>query len=86
MKTIKSFSLLIALALMLSSCLLLSLHPYYTNDLIHFEEQLIGKWADTANGSWKILGYKDFMLSESKKSGKEINTLKINKFRGKYKD
>ncbi|WP_242084547.1 hypothetical protein [Aestuariivivens sediminis] len=79
MKTIKSFSLLIALALMLSSCLLLSLHPYYTNDLIHFEEQLIGKWADTANGSWKILGYKDFMLSESKKSGKEINTLNFNK-------
>ncbi|WP_370479043.1 hypothetical protein [Tamlana flava] len=79
MKTIKSFSLLIVLSLMLSSCLLLSLHPYYTKDLIHFEEQLIGKWADTSNGSWKILGYKDFLLSEAKKSGKKINSQNLNK-------
>ena len=29
-----------------------SLHPFYTQDIIHFENKFIGDWEDTEHARW----------------------------------
>ena len=65
MKSIKSFSSLIVLALMLNSCIVLSLYPFYTADLIHFEEKWIGHWTDSEESYWNVMRYSDFDKKKS---------------------
>lgn len=68
MKTLKSFSIFIIVALLLSSCVVKSLHAFYTQDLLYFEEQLLGTWTDSENATWSIQPFKEVMLKESQKN------------------
>ena len=68
MKTIKSFSLFIVLALLLSSCVVKSLRAFYTKDILYFESKLIGNWMDSENANWTISPFGEFLLKESQKS------------------
>lgn len=68
MKTLKSFSIFIIVALLLSSCVVKSLHAFYTQDLLFFEKQLIGTWTDSENATWSIQPFKEVMLRESQKA------------------
>lgn len=52
----------------LSSCVIKSLHPFYTKDLLYFEKKFIGNWKDLENGSWRILSFQEVLLKENKKS------------------
>ncbi len=52
----------------LSSCVIKSLHPFYTKDLLYFEKKFIGNWKDLENGSWRILSFQEVILKENKKS------------------
>lgn len=65
MKIIKSFSILLVLALLLSSCVVKSLHAFYTQDLLYFEQNLIGNWLDSGKASWTILPFKEVILKEN---------------------
>ena len=67
MKTIKSFSLFIILALLFSSCVVKSLHAFYTKDILFYEAKFIGHWNDSENASWTIQAFKDVILKENDK-------------------
>jgi len=67
MKTIKSFTLIFVLALLLSSCVVKSLHAFYTQDLLFFEQKFIGNWQDSDNAHWSVLPFKEVILKENHK-------------------
>lgn len=67
MKTIKSFTLIFVLALLLSSCVVKSLHAFYTQDLLFFEQKFIGNWLDSENAHWSVLPFKEVILKENHK-------------------
>jgi hypothetical protein len=86
MKTIKSFSLIFILALLLSSCALRSLHAFYTQDIIYFEPKFIGNWLDKENAEWSILSFGEFILKEDKKKNPSELSEESLEYYQKYKD
>jgi len=58
--------------LFLSSCIVKSLHPFYTKKSIFFEKRLIGNWQDSKKGSWKVVSFRE----EAFKDNKEKDTSK----------
>mgnify|MGYP000737130347 CR=1 FL=1 len=42
---------------LLSSCVVKSLHPFYTKETISFDENFIGEWEDSKKGKWKIVPF-----------------------------
>lgn len=83
MKVIKHFSLIIAL-LMLQSCIVKSIQPFYINEAVRFEPALLGKFTDNKNGTWEILSFKQAFEKDNpdpkKYSQDDLDTLK------KYKE
>jgi len=68
MKTLKPRLLILALGfLLLNSCVVKSLFPFYTINSIYFEKKFIGTWEDAENGKWKVLPFQETFLKESKK-------------------
>ncbi|WP_272151091.1 hypothetical protein [Tenacibaculum aiptasiae] len=45
--------------LLLSSCVVKSLHPFYTQDTISFDKNFIGEWKDSKKGIWKVVSFMD---------------------------
>jgi len=81
MKNIKTWFTIIGIALLFSSCIVKSLHAFYTKDLIFYESNLIGDWTDPDGMSFKFEPFKDFYLRNikdlpnvSKVSMKEIDS------------
>jgi hypothetical protein len=86
MKTIKSFSLLFVLALLLSSCVVKSLHAFYTQNLLYFEQNLIGNWLDSDKALWSVQSFKKVILKENhKENAAELNKDEL-KMYNNYKD
>ena len=82
MKNIKSWSLMTFVALLLTSCIVKSLHAFYTKDLIYYEPKLTGNWTNTDGISFKLEPFKDLYLRNiedlpnvSKESMKEIDSV-----------
>jgi hypothetical protein len=40
--------------ILLTSCVVKSLHPFYTKETISFDQSFIGDWQDSKKGNWKI--------------------------------
>lgn len=53
-------------AVLLSSCIVKSLHPFYTEEAVVFRQELIGSWTDQDAGKWEI------RQSKKKKNAYEI--------------
>ncbi len=53
MKT-KTILFLAIMAIVLSSCLVKSLHPFYTQKDVIFDKDLIGIWMDTDSATWEF--------------------------------
>jgi hypothetical protein len=85
MKTLKSFSTFIVLTILLSSCVVKSLNPFYTQDIIYFEQKFIGNWQDSEKTHWSIEPYKEVMLKESKKEVSEFDKDELKMYKS-YKD
>ncbi len=69
MKTLKlKFFILSLVFLLLNSCVVKSLFPFYTNSSIYFEKKFIGTWKDTDNGKWEVLLFQEVILKENKKN------------------
>jgi hypothetical protein len=64
MKITKHFSLVIVL-LMLQSCIVKSIQPFYINEAVSFEPSLLGKFNDNKNGTWEILSFKQAFERDS---------------------
>ena len=85
MKTTKSFSLFIIIALLLSSCVVKSLHAFYTKDILFYEPKLIGNWIDSEKSNWSIEPFKEVMLKESNKDLSQLDNDEL-KMYNNYKD
>lgn len=70
MKTSKLI-ILVVLALFLNSCLVKSLHPFYTKDKLVFNEKLIGQWVDNKKGEWKIESFVNAFEEDRKHNQKK---------------
>ena len=67
MKNIKPFIIFTVIALMLSSCIVKSLYPFYTKDTISFEKKFLGIWKDKdPDNQWIIASIKDYWQEERK--------------------
>lgn len=53
-------------ALLLNSCIVKSLYPFFTKDTVHFEQSLIGHWTDSDNSQWEIISLKEKIRTENK--------------------
>ncbi len=71
MKTWKSF-ILIGLALLLNSCIVKSLQPFYTSESLSFNKDLIGSWIDNEKGKWTVVSVKSKM-EEDRKEGIKLS-------------
>jgi len=71
MKTIKSFSLFTVFALLLTSCIVNSLHPFYTNDVLYYEPKFEGNWVDNDNGVWNVKPFNEVFKELEKDLDKE---------------
>lgn len=86
MKTIKSFSLVIVLAILLTSCVIKSLHPFYTTNILHFEQLFVGNWMDAEDAHWSVQPFKEVILKENqKKNPSELSQDDLGYY-NKYKD
>jgi|AVFP01.1.fsa_nt_gi hypothetical protein len=56
--------------LLLSSCIVKSLHPFYTSDKLSFNEKMVGSWTDSKDGQWEILSFKEEWAKETKSQTK----------------
>ena len=68
---IKNLLLLVFSCVLLSSCFVKSLHPFYTKDTISFNKKLVGSWKDKGQGEWIIKSFKEEMFKEQKIKEKE---------------
>ena len=68
MKTVKSFSLFAVFALLLSSCVVKSLHAFYTQDILSYEPKFVGNWSDSDKGFWEVQPFKEVILKENHKT------------------
>lgn len=55
------------LAIVLSGCVVKSLHPFYTKETVAYDNSLIGHWEDTENDQWSIRPIADKLTGEDKK-------------------
>ena len=67
MKRFKFWLPIICVALLFSSCILKSLYPFYTPDLLCYEPTLLGNWEDSEQGHWEILSGKDDLFNNPPK-------------------
>jgi hypothetical protein len=49
----------------LSSCVVKSLHPFYTKETISFDQNFIGNWKDSNKGEWKIVSFKSEITKDN---------------------
>lgn len=56
---------------LLNSCIVKSLFPFFTSDTISFEKQLVGTWTDNETNTWKIIGLKEKIEQEEGKDNSE---------------
>lgn len=64
MKFRKTYGFIIGL-LFLTSCVVKSLHPFYTEKSIRFDENFLGKWEDSKKGSWTVLSFAEVITKEN---------------------
>jgi hypothetical protein len=70
--------IIICFLVLLNSCIVKSLQPFYTQESIAFQEVFIGNWNDNKKGNWKVAALKEEFekdnkdLSELSKEDKEI--------------
>lgn len=54
--------LLLLVLIILSSCYLKSLHPFYTKDSIYFDKLFVGNWEDDDQRIWNVYSFKEKYL------------------------
>jgi len=63
--------------LLLTSCVVKSLNPFYTKETISFDKNFIGNWQDSKKGTWNIVSFKEEMLKENPLEKMKKDDLKI---------
>ncbi|MFD1314010.1 hypothetical protein [Namhaeicola litoreus] len=60
-----------------NSCIVLSIHPFYTKESIYFEKKLIGNWEDQSYNEWKIIPFKEYYLRKQKQENLSADSIKF---------
>lgn len=63
---IKNIVLVTASIILLSSCVVKSLNPFYTKETISFDKKFIGEWVDSKKGKWKVVKFSDVLFENNK--------------------
>lgn len=64
MKT-RNIILTLTTVILLSSCVVKSLNPFYTKKSISFDKRFIGKWSDSKKGVWSVMSFADEIIKEN---------------------
>ena len=82
---IKNTILVIASILLLSSCVVKSLNPFYTKETISFDKRFIGEWQDSKKGKWNVVSFKDEITKDNPIGKMKADDLKLLKeFKNSY--
>lgn len=68
--------ILVLAVLLLSSCIVKSLQPFYTKDSLSFNEKLLGKWVDNKKGQWTVESLKE-KFEQDRKEGVELSEVDL---------
>lgn len=68
--------ILIASIFILSSCIVKSLHPFYTSETISFDKNFLGEWEDDDGVMWSVKSIREEILEDKKASELSRNDLK----------
>lgn len=74
----------IGIAVLLNSCIIKSIQPFYTAESLSYNAQLLGNWTDNKKGQWKVESLKS-KFEEDRKEGVELSEYEIKTY-NKYKD
>jgi hypothetical protein len=85
----KTKSIIFALIILLfNSCLVKSLNPFYTKDVVSFDSSLLGTWSSKGSNKWIIEDLKDKVLRENNVNSVEelndANKKMYEEFKGAY--
>ncbi|WP_430410564.1 hypothetical protein [Kordia sp.] len=69
--------LMLAALILLNSCILKSLQPFYIAKAISYQEDFLGKWKDAEDGIWKIQSFKKLFENENNQFPKQSENDKI---------
>lgn len=61
---------LFACLVILNSCIVKSLNPFYIPEAIKFQQAFLGEWQDDDKGVWKIVSVKQAYLQETREDSK----------------
>mgnify|MGYP000574944232 CR=1 FL=1 len=82
---IKNTILVIASILLLSSCVVKSLNPFYTKETISFDKKFLGEWKDSDKGKWTIVSFeKEFKKDLGSEKMKEDDLKLFNEYKNSY--
>jgi hypothetical protein len=71
--------ILILCLILLTSCIVKSLHPFYTKETISFDQSFIGDWQDSKKGNWKVISFKEEITKNNPVEKMKKEDLKIYK-------
>lgn len=71
---------------LLSSCIVKSLHPFYTKDILFFEQKFVGQWIDNEKSLWNVTPFQESFLKESHKNNASELSEEDLKLYSTYKD
>lgn len=76
--------IIICFLVLLNSCIVKSLQPFYTEESIAFQKYFVGEWKDNKNSNWEVVSLKE----EFKKDNKDQSELSAEdkEIFEKYKD
>jgi hypothetical protein len=65
--------------ILLTSCVVKSLHPFYTKETISFDQSFIGDWQDSKTGNWKVVSFESEITKDNPFKKMKKEDLKIYK-------
>lgn len=84
MKT-RNIILTLTTILLLSSCVVKSLNPFYTKKSISFDERFIGEWEDKNKGVWTVISFANVITEENPIEKMKEDELKLyNTYKNSY--
>ncbi|WP_347921932.1 hypothetical protein [Pontimicrobium sp. SW4] len=69
--------ILICCLVLLNSCIVKSLQPFYTPESIAYQESFTGKWIDKGERTWEVVSFKEVFLEENKDLSKVTDEDKV---------
>ena len=71
--------------ILLTSCVVKSLHPFYNKETISFDQSFIGHWQDSKKGNWKVVSFESEITKDNPFKKMKKEDLKVyNEYKNSY--